>query len=567
MHNKLKNKLREYKNKICNDYTQSINDGGKPVWSSVKKLLSQPDEPYNIRLNNNWVKTDKEKAYTFAEHLDSVFTPFPDCDKVHSDRIQSLLCVPRQCENVTKVFSPNEVFVCLRNMPSRKAPGFDKITGEIISRLPKRAAIFLCYIFNATLRMRYFPKMWKKSVIVMVHKPGKPRTEISSYRPISLLSSLSKVLEKLILNRIGTIIKSRDVLPNHQFGFRTEHATIQQCHRLVDAISLTLENREICSAVFLDVTQAFDKVWHPGLLYKMRQILDEDIYQLLKSYLTERSFVVRINDSFSEEYSIRSSVPQGSLLGPVLYSIFTADIPTSNLTLLATFADDIAILASNMNVMHANAAVQNHLSQLEKWASRWRISFNPTKCRHILFTNRRGRCPTLTFDSSQIPQVECVRYLGMLLDKRLTWRDHVEYTRRSVIIRAKQLRPLLGRKSILNLAIKRNVYLSVIAPIWRYGLELYGTASRSNLCRIQQQQSKILRTIASAPYFVSNDTLHADLNVSYVKDVYTDQYRRFFEKLQFHSNPLVRRMFTGDFPARSSRRLRRKWCRDALPIT
>ena len=155
----------------------------------------------------------------------------------------------------------------------RKSPGFDLITAEVARCLPKRAIVFLTHIYNAVLRLSYFPLLWKFSKIILFPKPNKPPDLVTSYRPISLLPFFGKVLERLILNRILPIISEKNLLPNYQFGFRAHHSTIHQVHRLVDSISFALEKKMYCSCVFLDIQQAFDRVWHEGLLYKVKTFL------------------------------------------------------------------------------------------------------------------------------------------------------------------------------------------------------------------------------------------------------------------------------------------------------
>ena len=136
----------------------------------------------------------------------------------------------------------------------------------------------------------------------------------------------------------------QDWIPHHQFGFRQAHSTVQQCHRTTDTINKALEDQKYCTAVFLDVSQAFDKVWHPGLLFKIKkETLPSRYYNLLKSYLQDRHFVVKFNNKTSSRFPIHSGVPQGSMLGPLLYTLYTSDLPTSRRTTLSTFADDTAI--------------------------------------------------------------------------------------------------------------------------------------------------------------------------------------------------------------------------------
>jgi hypothetical protein len=135
--------------------------------------------------------------------------------------------------------------------------------------------------------------MWKFAHIIMIHKPGKPANEVNSYRPISLLPVTSKLIEKLLLKRIRNNLDLSTVIPDYQFGFREEHSTIQQAHRIVNKIATSLEEKTLCTAVFLDVGQEFDKVWPTGLLYKIKNTFHSPYYLLLKLYITERHFQVK----------------------------------------------------------------------------------------------------------------------------------------------------------------------------------------------------------------------------------------------------------------------------------
>jgi len=198
-------------------------------------------------------------------------------------------------------------------------------------------------------------------MIIMVLKPAKPPTDVASYRPISLLPIISKIFETLLLNRITKETHLQDWILEHQLGFRKAHSTIQQCHRLSDSINRALEEQELCSAVFLYISQAFDKVWHPGLLFKIDQTLPPRFYNILKSYLQQRQLVVTYNNATSLPMQMSSGVPQGSVLGPFLYTLFTADVPQHNSTIISTFADDTAALSrhTNLNVAIANLPKQH----------------------------------------------------------------------------------------------------------------------------------------------------------------------------------------------------------------
>ena len=168
---------------------------------------------------------------------------------------------------------------------------------------------------------------------------------------------------------------------------------------------------------FIDIIQAFDKVWHTGLLYKLKRVFPHPEYTLMKSYLTDRTFQVRYQEEYTKLYTIQSGVPQGSILEPILYSIFTADLPGTEQTLTVTYVDDTAILASHQNPITASRKIQNHLNQFEEWLKRWHMKANENKSTHITFTLKRGTCPTVTLNGNQIPQGETAKYLGIYLDR------------------------------------------------------------------------------------------------------------------------------------------------------
>jgi len=234
----------------------------------------------------------------------------------------------------------------------------------------------------------YHPLTWVSAIVIPILKPSKPPDKVDSYRPVSLLPVLGKILERILLKRLFKISNEQNALPDFQFGFRQKHATFHQLHRVVDLIASSLEAKKYCSAVFLDVAQAFDSVWHAGLLYKLKKIYPAPYYLLLKSYIENRSFNVKIESTFSNSYDILAGVPQGSDIAPFLYIIFRADIPTTENTTMGTYADDTAILVANFDPDICSHHLQNHLNMLSKWCNAWKIKVNELKSTHITFTLR-----------------------------------------------------------------------------------------------------------------------------------------------------------------------------------
>ncbi|CAH2086206.1 unnamed protein product [Euphydryas editha] len=373
----------------------------------------------------------------------------------------------------------------------------------------------------------------------MIHKHGKPPEEVTSYRPISLLPVLSKMFERILLSRILPILNENQVIPKHQFGFRQQHSTIEQVHRVCEKIRSSFENKEYCSAVFLDIQAAFNKVWHKGLLYKIKAFLPHSFYLLLESYLTDRIFQVREDGELSHIHDIMAGVPQGSVLGPVLYTIYTADLPEAQGVTTATFADDTALLASNRDPTVASAILQNNLDKVTEWLQKWRIKASATISVHITFTLRKGNCEPVKMCDVTLPQCDTVRYLGMHLDKRLTWKKHIKAKRDELNMRFRNIYWLMARNSKLSIDNKLLIYRMILMTIWTYGLQLWGSACDSSLNIIQRMQNGILRTIANAPWFVTNTEIHKAMNMRTVAEEIRLTGIKYRTRLENHPNALA----------------------------
>lgn len=561
--NHLKEEIIKFKTENYEEYLSNLSEENNSIWRATKRILKWKATPSPLRrADGSWAKSDGDKADQFAEHLKKVFTTNQDFGNNSDADITNALTTHYEILNNFEPIQTREVENEVAQLPLRKSPGYDLIAYEMIQNLPASGIVFITQLFNTILRIKHFPIQWKMSLISMILKPNKSPHLTASYRPVSLLPVLSKLFEKVLLPRILNFLEDANVIPQHQFGFRKSHSTIHQLHRVVDYISESLEKRMYCTGIFLDVQAAFDKVWHNGLLYKIKRVIPDPYYSVLFSFIKNRSFKVRQGQTCSTAHAINAGVPQGAILSPTLYSLFTADLPVTDNTLTATYADDSAILSRGDTPEEASNYVQQHLLHLEIWLTKWKIKINNDKSIQVTFSLRTRSCPQLHLYGQPIPNDNKVRYLGLLLDRRLTWQQHISSKRTVLNQRLKQLWHVIRPKSTLPLRLKLLIYRSLLRPIWTYGIPLFGVAKKSNLNKLQTFQNKFLRIIAKAPYYVRNDVLHHDLKMKTVCEIAVEHYGRFFHRMAYHQNLLIRGIRDTNLP--TVRRLKRKWCRDLL---
>ena len=266
--------------------------------------------------------------------------------------------------------------------------------------------------------------------------------------------------------------------------------------------------------------------------------------------------MVKYADAITTTFPIEAGIPQGSVLGPLLFSTYTADLPISTGITIATFADDTALLASHANPTIASSTLKRGLDSMEKWFHKWGFKINEKKSTHVTFTLREQTCPQVSINNITVSNKDIVRYLGMTLDRRLTWKKHISEKTKQLKEKLRKFYWLIGRRSNLRTQNKITLYKTVIKPFWTYGIQLWGTASNSNIEILQRFQSKTLRFLLNAPWHVTNETIHRDLKISTVKDEIHKSRSTYNTRVNNYHNPLVTQLLdTTD----QIRRLKRKY--------
>ncbi len=546
-----KKAIKEVNEKTFNDLVQSLGTTKEADYSlwKIAKATRKPNSylPPLRTSRMTWARSDVEKADEFANHLETVF----QTNDITSD-VNPI--IEERNGPVIKPFSPKEIKKAIdKELNPKKAPGHDLISARMLQELPRKGVVMLTQLFNTVLRIRYIPKDWKKAKIIMLLKPGKPPEDPTSYRPISLLSVIAKLFEKLFITRLRKITDDLGVIPDHQFGFRGKQATTEQIHRVTSTIRNALEKKQHCPTLFLDVSQAFDKVWVPGLLHKLSKYLPVQYIQILESYLHGRQFRVHFGEAESSVRPIAAGVPQGSVLGPHLYLLYTADIPTHSDILTATFADDTALAAAHEDYDTAVSNLQRIIDEVSQWTKRWKIKLNSEKSTRVDFSLRPHNYTPTYIEGQPVNEASSARYLGVHLDKKLTWKAHLTTKRNELNLRFRAMFWLFNVRNKLTLENKRLLYIAVLRPVWTYAIQLWGCTADSHYLIIQRFQNKVLRKMVGAPWFLSNEQLHRDLNIDYVKTI-ASRYTLAYER-RLHHHPNVEAIQLLETPIR---RLKRK---------
>lgn len=526
--------IQQWKNNSFQKYLSELaplKEANYSLWKAAKNIRRPP--PVNSPLrkpDNTWARSDHDKAATLAQHFVNVFQP----NNINSSVI--LPDTPLDYGASIRLTSPRVVARLIDSLERKKSPGPDRILPIMIQELSKKGIVLLTYLFNAALRLRYVPKAWKRAKMIVIRKPDKPADLASSYRPISLLPIISKIFEKIVLARLQPIIETNRLLPSIQFGFRGKHSTIEQVHRLVHTISQSLEKKQFAPAVFLDVSNAFDRVWHQGLMYKLQKMLPSNLCSLMASYLQDRTFSIQVGIESSDWKPISAGVPQGSVLGPTLYVLYTADIPVSENTVTALFADDTAAVACSDSYESAVATLQSTVNCISSWAKDWKIALNDTKSTRVDFSLRPHSYIPVYIDGNIIPPANHARYLGLHLDCKLNWQEHIRRKRELLNRQSKKFYWLIGPRSELSLANKRLIYTTIFKPAWAYGCELWGSTAVSNRLIVERFQNKIMRMITNAPFYITNAQLRSDLELIPVEDVISQRVNTYNQRLHRHPN-------------------------------
>ena len=324
----------------------------------------------------------------------------------------------------------------------------------------------LAILFNRSISEGVFPNLWKLANVIPIYKKG-AKSSVTNYRPVSLLSCCGKLLERIIFKHMYNFFLENNLLYKYQSGFLPKHSTTFQLVDIYHHICQSFDNKQFSCMVFCDISKAFDRVWHKGLLFKLRQNgIEGTLLKWLSNYLSNRSQKVVLQSATSSSKQITAGVPQGSVLGPLLLLIYVNDIIDSLLSLTRLFADDSSFYYSASSISDIEGIINHDLNLISSWAKQWLVTFNPQKTEAIFFSLKKvDELPKLIFQNTNVTFVENHKHLGITFSQNGQWNAHIDTVLKSsskVLGIMRKLKFTLNRKSL------NQIYLSYVAPLLEY---------------------------------------------------------------------------------------------------
>ena len=433
--NKVTSLVRKAKKAYFNKVIES-NESIAILWRITNQLLGKTT-------NNKTSNTTTFTATQFNEYFTELSTNLikenyglDDKEYITSSKLESFIKDRNVNENFQiPLLREEDTFKYINHLKNKKSSGTDKVNVFFLKLALPYINTPLTHIYNASISNGIFPDKLKEAKVIPIHK-SKNAKDLNNFRPISLLNILSKPLEKHIHKHIYNFLDTNNLFHKHQSGFRKKHSCHTASIRIIDTWLNNINKDFINGAVFLDLRKAFDLVNHEILIKKLRQYLPNPLsISLLQSYLSNRTQLVSLNGSNSNYKNIPCGVPQGSILGPLLFCIYINDLPlhiTNPNVFLDLFADDSSLHTSSKSIDHLNKCLQTSLDEIQYWCKDNKMLLHPDKTKSMIITTRQKRQLhdyklNLKVNKCDIEQVVSHKVLGIIIDQNLSWEEHINH--------------------------------------------------------------------------------------------------------------------------------------------
>ena len=471
-------------------------------------------------LNNHFNSIGNEMAEKFRKQNTNSTSFSP----IFPDPINSVYFGKTTVEEILKI---------IRKLNTNKAPGSDGISNYVIKKTQHTIVPILVNLFNECMENGIFPAPLKLARIVPIHKGG-PMDNPTNYRPISLLPQFGKLFEKIIEIRLSKFLNKHNLITKEQYGFRKQYSTELAITDIQNALLKNLDENKLTCTVFLDLAKAFDSVNHEILLAKLERYgIRGTPLLLLKSYLSDRQHLTKYRDVESSKKIINIGVPQGSILGPLLFLLFINDLPKTTVFDVRLFADDtfLSLKGNDYKVLIKNANIE--LKKVSGWLSANRLTLNISKTKYMIIRRPRTKIDgnySLRFNGKKLEKCTSYKYLGVHLDENLIWTQHIKYLCRKLSKFAKMFAKL---RHCCNIDLLKVIYHALFHSHLQYCNVIWGNASERTLRPLAQLQDKIIKIMCFTP-FGQNEIghLYNELGLLNLEDIHKLAKAKFVFKLK-----------------------------------
>uniref|UniRef100_A0A3Q3EDH9 Reverse transcriptase domain-containing protein n=1 Tax=Labrus bergylta TaxID=56723 RepID=A0A3Q3EDH9_9LABR len=370
---------------------------------------------------------------------------------------------------------------------------------RIVKQVIQGIAKPLTHICNLSFKTGKFPRKMKIAKVIPLYKTG-DKHHFTNYRPVSLLPQFSKILKKLFADRLNKFINKHNLLTDSQYGFRPNRSTSLAVIELIEKITNSLDQKNYAAGVFIDLKKAFDTINHNRLINKLERYgIRGVILNWLRSYLHNRQQFVKLGEYTSSCLDIACGVPQGSVLGPIIFILYINDIcKTSNILQFVLFADDTNIFCTGEDLQQLLELITSEMSKLKRWFDNNKLSLNLSKTK-IMFGNcKLNNDVNVKIDGVNIERVYVNKFLGVTIDHKLCWKPHIKHVKSKL---SRSISVLCKAKHILDHKSLHILYCSMILPYLNYCVEVWGTTYKSSLLPLVTLEKRAIRTINKAEYY------------------------------------------------------------------
>ena len=447
--------------------------------------------------------------------------------KVGHSSPQKFLKNRNQFNFVIAHISNDEILDIIKSLPN-KATGPVSIPLKLLHIVADLIVIPLCHIINKSFSSGIFPDILKVAKVLPFHKGGSSQ-DLNNFRPISLLSIFDKIIEKLMHKRLYEFFEHHNILFENQFGFRKNNSTINALIEITEKIKESIDNGKFGCGIFIDLKKAFDTVNHKILLNKLEHYgIRNESLKWFESYLTGRKQYVYLNGESSNLKDINCGVPQGSVLGPLLFLIYINDLPNVSEKLkFFLFADDTNIYFESNDLPSMEKVINKELEQLNLWLNVNRLALNISKTNFVIFRTYNKPIKhnmTLKINKKAISQKEHIKYLGITIDSHLNWKNHIFNVSKKI---SRSIGIMYKLREFMNIKMLINIYYSLIYSHLVYAIHVWGSACDTELNKILILQKKAVRMITKNDQYplvpgplVPSNPIFKELGILKVSDIF-----------------------------------------------